>query len=157
MTKTLTSERGDKSTGDLMPLYNRARQALAEATRTDEVKNIRNVAHAMRAYAQQAKDTALLADATELKLRAERHLHKLMQQQKETVGLAKGTGAAHRTRHYWRGKKYPANKQSPNAGRGGHRQEPRKGGEACRRHDRREIRILHRGHQGGHYRRDDRR
>jgi N6-adenosine-specific RNA methylase IME4 len=77
--------------------YDAACRAVADAKTVDEVKDIRDKAIAMGAYARQAKNRDLEADAIEIRLRATRRLDQLRQAQKETVGLntgAKGIGTS---------------------------------------------------------------
>lgn len=70
--------------------YDAACRALAEAKGTDEAKDIRDKAEAMRVYAHQAKNRQMEVDAAEIRMRAERRLGEIIRQQKETVGLATG-------------------------------------------------------------------
>lgn len=68
--------------------YDAACSAIAAAKSVDEVKDIRDMSIAMAAYARQANNRDMEADAVEIRLRATRRLDQLRQAQKETVGLA---------------------------------------------------------------------
>jgi N6-adenosine-specific RNA methylase IME4 len=72
--------------------YDAACRAIAAAKRVDEVKQIRNISIAMKAYARQAGNHDLEADAIEIRMRATRRMDQMRQEQKKTVGLAKGGG-----------------------------------------------------------------
>jgi hypothetical protein len=69
--------------------YDAACRAIAEAKSVDEVKHIRGVAAALRAYAKQAKNRQMEIDAAEIRIRAERRVGEMIAMQRETVGLAK--------------------------------------------------------------------
>jgi N6-adenosine-specific RNA methylase IME4 len=58
--------------------YEAVKSALAAAMTVDEVKDIRDKAEAMRAYARLAKDTQLEIDAAQYRIRAERRLGEMM-------------------------------------------------------------------------------
>lgn len=70
--------------------YDAACQAISEARSVDEAKDILDVSVAMRAYARQAKNKALEADAWEIRSRAEHRIGELIEEQRESVGLAPG-------------------------------------------------------------------
>ena len=69
--------------------YDAACRAIAAAKHVDEVKHIRDATMAMKAYARQAKNHTMEADAIEIRMRATRRIDQMRQDQKATVGLAK--------------------------------------------------------------------
>lgn len=71
--------------------YDAACRAISIAKTVDEVREIRDQSAAMKAYARQAKNRQLEADAVEIRFRAERRIGQLMQAQRESVGLNHGT------------------------------------------------------------------
>jgi N6-adenosine-specific RNA methylase IME4 len=62
---------------------------MAECIRVDEVKKIRDKALAMEVYSIQAKDRDLIAQSTEIKMRATRRIGELMAEMKEHKERAK--------------------------------------------------------------------
>ena len=70
--------------------YNEACRLIAEAKAVDEVKEIRDRAVAMAAYARQAKNRDMEADAAEIRMRATRRLGEMVREQKRGLGLNAG-------------------------------------------------------------------
>lgn len=73
-----------------LALFSVAKTALAEAVMVDEVKDVRDQAERIRLYGQQANDRTIIADATEIILRAERRLGELLRSAHETGQLGIG-------------------------------------------------------------------
>jgi len=67
--------------------FNKARVALANATRIDEVKNIRDKAEALRAYAKQSGESLEMQNqCSEIKIRAERRAGEILGEQEKNEG-----------------------------------------------------------------------
>jgi hypothetical protein len=77
------------SKGTGLVFYDTACRALDKARTVNEVKEIKNQAHAMRIYAKQAKNKKLEADAYEVRQRASIKVGEMMEDQRKSVGLAK--------------------------------------------------------------------
>jgi hypothetical protein len=69
-----------------MSIYQKAKQVLAEYKRIDQVKDFRDKAMALRAYAKQAKDRTLEEDAIVARLRAERRLGEILENTERNKG-----------------------------------------------------------------------
>ena len=73
-----------------LALFAVAKEALAEAVKVDEVKDVRDHAERIRLYGQQANDRSIIADATEIIMRAERRLGELLRSAHQTGQLGIG-------------------------------------------------------------------
>jgi len=69
--------------------YNAMCRAIAEAHRVDEAKEIHDQAVALEAYARQALNTDAEREATEIRLRAERKVGKLLRASPKATGTLK--------------------------------------------------------------------
>lgn len=76
--------------GTQLALFAVAKEALAEAVKVDEVKDVRDQAERIRLYGQQANDRTIIADATEIIMRAERRLGELLRSAHQTGQLGIG-------------------------------------------------------------------
>ena len=70
--------------------YDAACKAIAACVRVDEAKRFRDLAIGMKAYAKQAKNEQMEADAVEIRMRATRRIDELRLEQARIVGLATG-------------------------------------------------------------------
>ena len=77
--------------------YDAARRALAAAQSVDEVKDIRDKAEAMRAYARQAGDKELQWWAAEIKLRAERRAGEMLKEMSDLGERVDAHGGAQKS------------------------------------------------------------
>src|SRR5262245_53255889 len=105
---TANSEKQNMSTAQTtLDLYDNACRAIAAAKNVDEAKQILDISVAMRAYARQARNRDMEADAIEIRMRATRRLDQLVQAQKKAVGLASGG------EHGGRGRKIDGLRENP--------------------------------------------
>jgi hypothetical protein len=77
----------------ILPRYDAACVAIANARTNDEVLEIAFSAEALRAYARQARNRQLELDAAEIRIRADRRVGDLMAGQRIVFGTARPPGA----------------------------------------------------------------
>jgi len=70
--------------------FDAARKALAACVSIDVAKDIRDRSERLKVYARQVKDTGLMADATEIRLRSERRLGELLIAAKDAGQMGEG-------------------------------------------------------------------
>ena len=71
--------------------FNKAKQELSIATKIDEVKEVRDKAEALRAYAKQSNESLEMQNqCAEIKIRAERRAGELLKDQKKATGADYG-------------------------------------------------------------------
>lgn len=70
--------------------YSAARQAIAEITRIDEAISLRDEMEHVKLHARQVQDRSLMADATEIQMRAERRLGELLTKGAEAGQIGAG-------------------------------------------------------------------
>jgi N6-adenosine-specific RNA methylase IME4 len=78
------------SDNSALSLYDAACTALAKAVRVDEIKTVRDVSEAIRAYARQAKNREMEANAVVLRERAERRLGEKLIEAKTAGQISRG-------------------------------------------------------------------
>ena len=76
--------------GTQLKNYDAAVLAIAECSRIDEVKNIKDRAEVMRAYAKQSKNFDTMNQASAIRLRAEYRMGEMLRDQRESGMMNKG-------------------------------------------------------------------